>query len=289
MTSSFVATEHDSLYAIDASAAGGAILWQRSFLDIASNPAGDINNTLGATAITTVSSSDVNAGRHHSRDRHHRHAGHRPELRTRSTSSSRPRKRSAAIPTLCSGCTPSTSADGTDQVAPYLIGDTTNGNTNNTPVYVYGTGDGDVTDPYNGTGKPVVQFNALREEPAPALSLVNNQVYVDWASHGDNGPYHGWVVTWTSPMCRRAACVDRRASAPRPTMACRGIWEGGGGSSVRARRQRLLLRDRQRQRWPPRLNAQGFPTNANYNEALVKMVADPTTSLRPIRTPTAGA
>src|SRR5262249_18234169 len=29
----FVGTEHDSLYAIDASAAGGAVLWQRTFLD----------------------------------------------------------------------------------------------------------------------------------------------------------------------------------------------------------------------------------------------------------------
>src|SRR5436309_2102750 len=29
----FVATEHDSLYAIDASVAGGAVLWKRSFLD----------------------------------------------------------------------------------------------------------------------------------------------------------------------------------------------------------------------------------------------------------------
>src|SRR5436309_1749290 len=44
----FVATQHDSLYAIDASQLGGAVLWQRTFLD-ASNPTGDTNNTLGAT------------------------------------------------------------------------------------------------------------------------------------------------------------------------------------------------------------------------------------------------
>ena len=50
-------------------------------------------------------------------------------------------------------------ADGTDRVTPFLIGDTSNGNTNNTQIYVYGTGDGSVTDPYNGTGKTVDQFN----------------------------------------------------------------------------------------------------------------------------------
>ena len=40
---------------------------------------------------------------------------------------------------------------------------TTGTNTNNTPIYVYGNGSGAVTDPYNGTGRHVVQFNALRE------------------------------------------------------------------------------------------------------------------------------
>jgi len=61
----FVATEHDSLYAIDADAdAGGAILWQRRFTDltpsyIGSDPETNINNTRGATAITIVPSSDT--------------------------------------------------------------------------------------------------------------------------------------------------------------------------------------------------------------------------------------
>src|SRR5262249_49331107 len=86
-------------------------------------------------------------------------------------------------------------AEGTDRVVPYFISATTNDTMNTTNIYVYGTGDGAVTDPYNGTGKQVVQFNALREANRPALSFVNNQVYIAWASHGDNGPYHGWVAT----------------------------------------------------------------------------------------------
>src|SRR5262249_38662389 len=73
-------------------------------------------------------------------------------------------------------------SDGTNRVAPFLIGDTTGTNTNNTPVYVYGSGDGSVTDPYNGTGKPVVQFNGLRENERIALTLLGGVVYAGWAA-----------------------------------------------------------------------------------------------------------
>lgn len=60
----FVATENDTLYAIDASVAGGAVLWKRSFTDItAANvgtaPGTNINNTLSATAIAPVPYADL--------------------------------------------------------------------------------------------------------------------------------------------------------------------------------------------------------------------------------------
>jgi outer membrane protein assembly factor BamB len=51
----FVATQHDSLYAIDA--ANGAILWQRTFLDTTNS-----NDHLpGATSVSTVPSEDTNS------------------------------------------------------------------------------------------------------------------------------------------------------------------------------------------------------------------------------------
>ena len=52
----FVATQHDSLYAINA--ANGAILWQRTFLDT-TNP----NDSLpGATSVITIPSGDTGSG-----------------------------------------------------------------------------------------------------------------------------------------------------------------------------------------------------------------------------------
>src|SRR5262249_43574514 len=71
------------------------------------------------------------------------------------------------------------------------IGDTTiggpdGGYTDTTNVAVPGTGAGS-----DGT---TVRFNALRENNRAALTLANGIVYVSFASHGDNGPYHGWVI-----------------------------------------------------------------------------------------------
>src|SRR5262249_38929535 len=71
------------------------------------------------------------------------------------------------------------------------IGDTTiggpdGGYTDTTGVAVAGTGVGS-----DGT---TLRFNALREFQRPALQLANGIVYMAFASHGDNGPYHGWVI-----------------------------------------------------------------------------------------------
>ncbi len=53
-----------------------------------------------------------------------------------------------------------------------------------------------ITVPGNGDGSSngLVPFDPLRENQRPGLALVDGVVYVTWASHGDNGPYHGWVI-----------------------------------------------------------------------------------------------
>ncbi|HEV3237958.1 MAG TPA: fibronectin type III domain-containing protein, partial [Gemmataceae bacterium] len=270
----FVATEHDSLYAIDASVGGGAILWQRSFLD-ATNPGGNINNTLGATAITTVPPGDVGTG----------------DITTEigitgtpvidSTTNTlylvvKTKETIGGVAHYVQRLHAINVADGTDKVAPFLIGDT--GTTNNTQIYVYGTGDGNVTDPYNGTGKKVVQFNALREHQRGALNLVNNTVYVEWASHGDNGPYHGWVAKWDVSNLTTNGFVLTGILNTSPNNGLAGIWQGGGALAFEANGSAFYFETGNGSAGAPTLNANGFPTSASYNEALVKVVADTTTT-----------
>jgi Legume lectin domain/Bacterial lectin/Fibronectin type III domain len=267
----FVATQHDSLYAIDTT--DGTVLWQRTFLDI-TVPA---NNTLGASAITSVPNGDTGT------------ADISPEVGITSTPVIDPATGILYLVAKTKETIGGTGhyiqrlhainiADGTDRAAPFLIGDTVATNTNNTPIYVYGNGDGSVTDPYNGTGLQVVQFNALREHQRSALTLVNGKVYVAWASHGDNGPYHGWVVTFDVSHLTTTGINLAGVFNACPNNAESGIWQGGGKLVFEPDGSAFYFETGNGTGGAPTLNGFGFPNNANYNEAVVKVVADATTS-----------
>ncbi len=268
----FVATEHDSLYAIDASANSGAVLWKRSFLDL--NVAA--NNTLSATAISSVPNGDTGTG----------------DITVEVGITGTPVIDASTGTLYVVAKTKETIGgadhyvqrlhainitDGIDRTTPYLIGDTSFGNTNSTAIYVYGSGDGSVADPYNGTNKQVVQFNALREHQRGALSLVNNTLYVQWASHGDNGPYHGWVAKWDVSNLNTSGFSLTGVLNTSPNNGLSGIWQGGGRLVFEPNGSAFYFETGNGSGGAPTLNGSGFPTNANYNEALIKVVADATT------------
>src|SRR5262249_27672000 len=114
------------------------------------------------------------------------------------------------------------------RVAPFVIGDTTfggpdGGYTDVTSISDPGTGDGS-----DGT---TVRFNALRELQRPGLQIVNGIVYVAWASHGDNRPYHGWVVGFNPTTLQP---VPGQVFTPRPTRAASGAGQSGAARAVHA-------------------------------------------------------
>ena len=91
------------------------------------------------------------------------------------------------------------------------------------PVSVPGTGDGSVS------GK--LTFDPMRHLNRVALTLSQNVLSVGFASHCDQGNYHGWILrfdTRTSPPTPLAPFVTN------PNTGHGGLWMGGAGFSVDA-------------------------------------------------------
>jgi autotransporter-associated beta strand protein len=264
----FAATTNDSLFALNAS--NGAILWQRTFLDLSGN-----DSLPGATQVTTPPNGPGIVGT--------------PVIDPSANTlyiTVNTQETVGGVAHAVFRVHAINIANGTDKVTPYILGDTygTNGGssngTNNTAIYVYGTGDGAVTDPYNGTGKQVVQFSAYYEFNRPAMALVGGKVYVAFASHGDQRPYHGWVIALDVSNLQTNGFILSGVLCTNPNGGGDGVWGGGGGITFEPNASAFYFEtgngfDRSNN---PTLDANGFPTDHNFPEALLKAQADPTTT-----------
>jgi hypothetical protein len=257
----FAATEHDSVYAFDAD--GGGQLWKRSF----------INPTSG---ITTVPQQDVISG------------DVVPEIGITGTPvidgatntmyvSVKTKEVVAGIAHYVQRLHALDITTGLDRAANgvVMIGDTTiggpdGGYTDTTNISVPGTGIG--TDGTN------VRFNSLREAQRAALTLVNGVVYVTWASHGDNGPYHGWVVGYKASDLSLQKLFNTS-----PNGNASGIWESGGGLGVDAQGNLYFANGN----GFPQGNSLGFnPAIGSYSETVMKLSTTGQLSVADYFTPT---
>ncbi len=84
-----------------------------------------------------------------------------------------------------------------------------------------GTGDGNV----NG----IITFDTKKQNQRSALLLHDGVIYVCWASHGDWGPYHGWVIGFDANTLQKKYVYNAN-----PNGYDAGIWMSGGGPCVDA-------------------------------------------------------
>ena len=264
----FVATENDSLYAIDANT--GTILWQQSFL--VAEP-----SLANVTSVTPVSSSDVNT------------TDINPIIGITGTPviDGGYIYLAAATKQIVSGIitTPHfvytlykvSLSNGT--YTSTVIGDTTynvkySNYTFNSGPYVLdpqGQGDGEVTAMINGASQNVVYFNALRANNRAALTAYDGNVYVSFASHGDNTPYHGWILGFSESSLTPTAVFNAN-----PNGSDTGIWQGGGAISIDP--QGYMYVETGNGTFDTTLNPSGFPIYGDYGDSFIKIALDSTTS-----------
>ena len=125
----------------------------------------------------------------------------------------------------------------------------------------------------------------MHEADRPALSLVNGIVYEEWASHGDVGPYHGWVVAWNVTNLSTDGMVLAGVLCTDPNGGEGGIWGGGGGLTFDPDETfdgqpdfYFETGNGDPRGGNPPLDSNGFPADDSYYESLVKVEADPTTT-----------
>jgi hypothetical protein len=270
----FVATEHDSIYALDAGT--GQLLWQDNMLTAA------VSGLPGATSITTVPSAD--AFLNQSQDI-------TPEIGITSTpvidSSTNTLYLTASTKEIVGGVAhyvqqlfalnDTTGAEkyrllnGMNTNAPATLGDTTFVNgvyTNMSPIWVNGTGDG--TD-----GQGHVFFNAARELQRVALTLVNSQLYIGWGSYGDNSPYHGWIAALNPTTLALTGVLNAT-----PNGSDGAFWMSGGkfstdgSGAIYAMTGNGTFDGDNSTGSVTGLNAAGFPVNGDYGDSFLKIAVD---------------
>ena len=191
----YVMTEHDSVYAFDADT-NMPPLWQVSFIN-------------SAAGVTSVPNGDVGCG------------DLVPEIGVTSTPVIDPATGTIYIEAK--------TKEVTNNVTAYVhrlhalditTGAEKFGGPSLIQVSAAGNGDGN-----NGAGQ--VPFDGLRQMNRSGLLLNNGVVYMGYASHCDNGPYHGWLIGFNAHTLALSQSFNTT-----PNGSEGGLWSSGDGPTA---------------------------------------------------------
>jgi hypothetical protein len=245
----YVATEHDSVYAIDSTT--GAVLWHDSFLgpgittvpyQDTGSPALEPEMGITATPVIDLSTNSIyvlaNTKVVESDGTHYIYELHALDLAT-----------------------------GSENLGgPLTIADTIYDGTNFTYVSgpsVPGTGQGSV----NG----VVTFNALREFSRVGMLLYDGNIYMAFGSHPDIPPAHGWLLGVNAETMSLSAVVNVT-----PNGDLGDIWQDGDAITLDSNGDLVVTTGNGT--FDTTLNAAGFPINGDYGDSIVALAVDPTST-----------
>jgi Chitobiase/beta-hexosaminidase C-terminal domain/Legume lectin domain len=195
----FVATEHDSVYAFDADSNGGANanpIWKASLITTAHGA------TAGETTIpwTAALLNDIE-----------------PEIGITGTPVIDPASNTLYVVAA------SEESNGTYIERLHALNILTGAEQPNSPVEITAT----ITGTGNGSSGGQLTFSPYWQNQRAALAFYNGYVYIAFASHGDNGPYHGWLFAYNGSTM---AQTDVFCLSPNGDGA--GIWASGAGLPI---------------------------------------------------------
>jgi hypothetical protein len=205
-----VATQNDSVFAFDADASPCVQYWQTNFLGtgvttvppVDTGETGDINTIIGITGTPVI---DPASGTLY------------VVAKTKET-----------VGTGCSDDSPCYFQR--LHALDLATGNEKFGGPANISAAVTVPGNGDTGDSTCPGSEGNVPFCPLRENQRPGLLLLNGNVYVAWASHGDQDPYHGWVIGYSASDLTQPPVLFNTT----PDGARGGIWNSGTGPAADA-------------------------------------------------------
>ena len=194
----FSASEHDSVYAFDADSNGGANanpIWHITLLDKAHG---------AGSGATTVPNGDT--------------ASHdiTPEIGITGTPVIYPETNTMYV-------VGATKENGVYFLRLHALNILTGEEQANSPVAIKAT----VTGTGNGSSGGKLTFSPLWQNQRPALAYYNGYVYVAFGSHGDNGPWHGWLFSYNGSTMAQTAVVCTSADGKGD-----GIWMSGAAMPI---------------------------------------------------------
>jgi hypothetical protein len=190
----FVATEHDSVYALDAAGRPAAPLWQVSFLDSAAgvNPVSDRD-----MACPFIS----------------------PEVGITPTPAIDPASRTLYVLVRTAERGPDRNPRFYQRL--HALDLATGAERPGSPVLIRASVE---TSSFFGLFSKEVNFHALLENPRAALLLAGGNVYLSWGSACDVGPYHGWVLAYDARTLKPTGVFNTSPDAEES-----GIWQSDAG------------------------------------------------------------
>ncbi len=192
----YVATEHDSVYAIDA--VSGATYAQVSLI-----PAG--GTTVNSTSDLTPSCGDIE-----------------PEIGITGTPVIDPSSNTLYV-------VAKSKVNGSIVQFLHALNAGTLAENPGSPVEIQASVPGTASD---GDGTRVA-FNPTTENQRPGLVLDNGHVLITWASHCDHTPYHGWLISYNAQTLAQDAAWNATPNGdPNGTLSLAGIWMSGAAPAV---------------------------------------------------------